>query len=340
MQHWWYTKLYLQRTPLLTDQRQSLAQLSEQLIRAVVAPLAAHALQERWIDRFFFLHYADPRMHLRVRMRTTGDSAAFAPAAAAHIERFFAAHAADLGLAAAPSWDELTRQGWVQVEQYVPELVKYGGPAGAALAEQAFMRSSQIAIDLLSSTPQRSERALRAMELIAALCRAYGSPPQSSALLLKSHSAYWLGRLLNDDPSAHIAVLEQKYQQQRAALGLRLAWLDAAVPAPRYLDAWSAFHADHWHQFRQLERSPEFRPPTAPRASLAAYPELAAYPSSSLVVLPNYIHLLCNRIGLAALQEAQLAYMLARIFEERSAPVAALYPLQLEFATAELSRAA
>jgi thiopeptide-type bacteriocin biosynthesis protein len=113
---WTYLKLY---TGTATADR---------LLREEIAPLASQLEHDGW----FFLRYADPGFHLRVRFR--GDPAVIRPPVEA-----LAARALEAGLVS----DAV-------LGTYVRELERYGGPAGIVAAERIFELDSNAVIELLT----------------------------------------------------------------------------------------------------------------------------------------------------------------------------------------------
>ncbi|HEX7736018.1 MAG TPA: lantibiotic dehydratase [Ktedonobacteraceae bacterium] len=94
-------------------------------------------LQEReLIDRWFFIRYADPEPHLRLR---------FHAKEAEHIQAT---------LALSLSWSmQLARGGQIQrymLDTYEREVERYGGPAAIDLLEQVFMVDSAMVSDLVA----------------------------------------------------------------------------------------------------------------------------------------------------------------------------------------------
>ncbi|WP_051385557.1 lantibiotic dehydratase [Actinokineospora inagensis] len=116
-------------------------------------------------DRWFFIRYTDADGH-HLRLRFHGDPARMwselLPAASALLAR----------------WQELGLAGAHRVEQYEPELERYGGPAALAAAERVFGEDSAAAITLLRlarDTPFTLD-ALGAIS-VASLAHAFGEPP-------------------------------------------------------------------------------------------------------------------------------------------------------------------
>jgi thiopeptide-type bacteriocin biosynthesis protein len=116
---WTYLKLY---TGTAT---------ADSLLRQSIGPLARDLLASGAADRWFFIRYADPRFHLRLRFH--GD-----PQALAGPVEALAARALDRGLA----YD-------AQLGTYEPEVERYHGPHGLDVAERIFHADSDAVIDLL-----------------------------------------------------------------------------------------------------------------------------------------------------------------------------------------------
>jgi thiopeptide-type bacteriocin biosynthesis protein len=120
---WLYAKLY---TGTATADR---------VLREVVAPLARQAAAGGLADSWFFIRYADPDWHLRVRFH--GDPVALngtlLPA---------------LYEAATPLLDD-GRLWKMQLDTYEREIERYGGPFGIGLVERLFQADSEAVMAIL-----------------------------------------------------------------------------------------------------------------------------------------------------------------------------------------------
>ncbi len=116
---WLYAKLYTGRTT------------ADMVLREVVAPLVARAREEGAADGWFFLRYADPDQHVRVRLH--GDASRLVPL---------------LGEATEPRVADglLSR---VVLDTYRRETARYGGPEGVVLSEALFAADSDTALAAL-----------------------------------------------------------------------------------------------------------------------------------------------------------------------------------------------
>lgn len=111
------------------------------LLREEIEPLAAELTAAAAAERWFFMRYADPQPHLRVRFQ--GD-----PAAVLGPVQALAARALDAGLVHD-----------AQLGTYQREVERYGGPEAITLAERVFQADSDATVALLGMF-ERGERGL------------------------------------------------------------------------------------------------------------------------------------------------------------------------------------
>jgi thiopeptide-type bacteriocin biosynthesis protein len=107
----------------------------DHLVREGVGPLAAEWEAAGLAWRWFFVRYADPHHHLRLRFE--GDP-----------QRLWTEVLPRLQAAVAPLLAD--GRAWkVQLDTYEREIERYGGPAGTQLCEQLFHHDSEAAVELL-----------------------------------------------------------------------------------------------------------------------------------------------------------------------------------------------
>jgi len=132
---WAYLKLYI------ADQA------SEYFLLKTVMPLIRELQDQEAIDRWFFVRYADPQFHLRLRVRAVDGSTSTV---------------CDKLVAGAYRWlaeDLVLRYAF---DTYDPEYERYGGPAGVELAEEFFTLDSNLCIDLISRIAETTEERVAA----------------------------------------------------------------------------------------------------------------------------------------------------------------------------------
>ena len=108
---------------------------ADRVLREVVAPLVRAARASGAARRWFFVRYADPAPHLRLRL--DGDPARLAAEVLPALHRL-----------AAPLLDDgtLIRIG---LDTYQREVERYGGPAGVELVEELFWHDSEAALAIV-----------------------------------------------------------------------------------------------------------------------------------------------------------------------------------------------
>jgi thiopeptide-type bacteriocin biosynthesis protein len=110
---------------------------ADQLLNHVVGPLVRSWLASGAADGWFFIRYADPDWHLRLRLH--GEPG-----------RLHGEVLPGLEAAAAPLLE--TGQLWrIQVDTYEREVERYGGDRGIELAEQLFAADSEAVLTILGS---------------------------------------------------------------------------------------------------------------------------------------------------------------------------------------------
>jgi thiopeptide-type bacteriocin biosynthesis protein len=134
---------------------------SDRLLLDGVQPLVEVLQARAWIDRYFFVRYADPASHVRLRV-SLGSSAASTEVASIIRDWPFAV----------TGFDPHARDA-IQEVPYVPELDRYGGVAGIAIAEDLFALSSRTALRLLQTTRERGRPALLGQSMLSSLILAY-----------------------------------------------------------------------------------------------------------------------------------------------------------------------
>ncbi len=110
---------------------------ADAVLRDYIAPVIERALADGVCSRWFFLRYADPENHLRIRF--AGDPTALTGALLPALQRALAP-AVERGLA----WR-------IVVDTYERELERYGGPDGIELAEQLFCADSDAALAIVGA---------------------------------------------------------------------------------------------------------------------------------------------------------------------------------------------
>lgn len=129
---WLYAKLY-----------GGISRLDEILLE-VIYPLISESLANGLISRWFFIRYAEPHHHLRIRVQGTPSRLLheFLPALTEKFESLLKTHT---------SWK-------VEVDTYDREIERYGGVEGVALSEDLFYKDSETVIQLIKTLAETRPR--------------------------------------------------------------------------------------------------------------------------------------------------------------------------------------
>jgi thiopeptide-type bacteriocin biosynthesis protein len=275
---WTYLKLYT--GPASADA----------LLREMIAPLAHDLTSCGAADRWFFLRYADPRFHLRVRFH--GDD----PAILESVQQL-AARALSAGLAQD-----------AQLGTYQREVERYGGADGIVIAERLFHADSDAVVTLLSMF-EPGERGLEERWQLGALgsdalMRDLGLGDQARAALSR-HMHAELERQFRADAQLRTAIA----RRVRAERGTVETLLAATGDSDHPLAPGIAVLA---------QRSEQIKPLAAELATLRAAGGLGL-PLDALAA--SYVHMWLNRLCRSqnTFQEYVTYALLARVLAARSA---------------------
>ncbi|MGZ5200658.1 MAG: lantibiotic dehydratase [Telluria sp.] len=260
----------------------------ETLDKRVLPEVAAWVAQQRRqgaVGNWFFIRYADPGWHLRVRVFP---AAGRDGATLAGLARFA---------------EELQRRGWIarfEFTAYEREMIRYGGAAHIGANETLFGIDSDLAAAILCGEPfgmQAPARWSVAVLAIDALLCDFGMPLQQKLALANGLAASFKQEFAVKD--RQLAALGGWYRRHARAM---LAALRRSEQAP----AWSA------QLWRLLDGV------SAQRRAIAV-PLLQADPRRDMVA--SQAHMLCNRLFMAQNREFEvLVYdFLARAYRALAA---------------------
>jgi thiopeptide-type bacteriocin biosynthesis protein len=266
---------------------------ADRVLRRVVAPLVRRARAEGWIDRWFFIRYADPAMHVRLRFHGAPDvlRGALLPALAERVAPL---------LGDGSSWR-------LQLDTYEREVERYGGDAGIELAEALFEADSDAVTEILEGAPglSRDDRWRVALCGIDALLTDLGFDVPArrtivggarDALRREHRTGANLGRQIGG-----------RFRAERQTLEALLSG-DASASPPAVRASLDALH-------RRSER-------LAPIAAELRARDAAGRLTTPLAEMaPSITHMFAVRLlrSTARLQETVLYDMLARLYEARAA---------------------
>ncbi len=252
---WLYLKLYV--SPSTADS----------VIRYVVADLVRPLEQMQLIDRWFFVRYADPEYHIRVRVHAV--SRASIGEAVARV---------------APELDRAVVAGLVrsvQFDSYEREIERYGGPDGITLAEILFHADSEAAaaiIATLTEIEDADDRWRMCLRSFDALLVDFGFSLNDRLEFATRRRASTMGEF-GGGKTLKIR-LGEKYRAQRSSI-------EAMLYQPPADEAWMRAHASISHRSIVTRRV---------ASELASVEKNGGLSRTRQELLASYLHMAANRL--------------------------------------------
>ena len=264
---------------------------ADRVIREVVAPLARSCRPDA--VRWFFLRYAEEGSHVRLRF--------FAPGPVLD-ETIWPR------IAETASASELVVRS--TRERYEPEVERYGGPWGLALAEELFHYQSETALGLLDkitpgTRPQRLGKGLLAMLVLLFL---YQRERRQAAGLARSYGTDYLKIWAKDaEEQEHwLQTFQEAFDRQadRLAGYVESAWeaLESGGELTPELDAYRRDMDDVARRLRELFDQGRL---LLDARTAADWDEHVRW------IVPSYIHMMNNRLGVTIQEESYLSVLIA-----------------------------
>ncbi|MDG4816754.1 lantibiotic dehydratase C-terminal domain-containing protein [Micromonospora sp. WMMD956] len=302
---------------------------ADRLLTELLLPMLAELRRRGLTQRQFYLRHWERGPHVRVRTRTLP---AHRDQVRAEIERrvteYLAEHPGatdtDQGRLATAlhrlnelehgvGTDVLEAEPpntlrWIE---YRPELAKYGGPRGVAVAEDVFDTSTLLAGEVVQRVGEGRARLGVAMQFLLLASRALGLTEAQRPVFFRHYHERW--RSYVPDP-ALIGAWAHQYDAQRDTYRRMLGDLERGRPLGRGLGRrWEDLIADAVGRLRPLVERREVWP---------AEVEPSAPPFVALAALVSqYLHTTNNRMNVRPQGECFVAYLAHRAATDRGADV-------------------
>jgi thiopeptide-type bacteriocin biosynthesis protein len=285
------------------------ADQQDRLITGGIGPLIASA-RASGLSQWFFLRYWKGGLHVRLRARFETDEPAPWHALVAGLHDYLQTtpSAVQLDLAAlershrmlaaleGESTDTVVihPNNTAVIHPYEPEPRKYGGSAGVALAETVFDASSDAVVAALSAIAGTPVSRLGiALTMMLAGLRAAGHDEPALGAWLEEYSRFCERFAQPEAWRSWLAKLAQRPELLRQ--------FSAAPPSPARTPAWMQRWVEAFAAAVRALR--EHAAVVRPAVTMARTIDPLQF------VLFNYVHTHNNRLGLAPMQEAQIAYL-------------------------------
>lgn len=315
------------------------------LLAEVVHPLMKFLLNEGFVERYFFIRYAEKGPHIRLRLQGKKDilESELYNCIEETITEFFSRNSpiVDINQYRSILKDlnpfELYPSNTIQKIDYIPETSRFGGEYSLAIIEEAFYRSSEAVLEILSLTwklpsPVRLGIGMQMMLILLDifistdrtktfarnLCRAYLDAEigfVSSSLWGEEerlHEFMKESYKMLDTPLPVLSILkafESKFSKNVLVTQSFLENFKNQVPNSIFLplSIWKLHLQKTYEDLCNLADHGQLHLSNFQKLSLE---------SQLTALAANLVHLNSNRLGLHLIEEAWLAYILWRSFDE------------------------
>ncbi len=268
------------------------------LLKDCLWPLIQESLHQGWIDRFFFIRYAEHGPHIRLRLQLSSEEARpdQLQLLTERCETFFRDHPSDEPFPLSSSGTTMYLPNTIQYIAYHPEIKRYGTHQTIHLAERQFQASSQAVLHLLTQYESWNEsRALSA----AILLHIYLTAPCMSSLqaicFFQAFSEEWLPEVHKTE---YREAFENSYQQMRRTLIPYIQNVWQQVADESFDEVWQQ---DHIQSMREIDASYHLHIPSI---------------AQRMEIYQSFVHMTHNRLGVPNHEEAWIAYLISHALQD------------------------
>ncbi|OBU49741.1 thiopeptide-type bacteriocin biosynthesis protein [Stenotrophomonas maltophilia] len=336
--HWVYLRIFPGHCDQSIDAPRMLEDNADALLTRSLLPTLQQLHAAGVIDSYFFLRYAEQGYHLRVRCRATlASQRAYARGALlAALETHL--QAAPASFPGARNSAALIADGRIRDSDYAPELDKYAGRAGLDVVETHFRHCSNLAAEAIALVDQGLKRDHLSLWMTGQVLHALGFQGDAAVGLLAGYAQYWMPAG-GSDPGQTLQALEDAYlARQRLIAALLPDTAGASQYARTYphvqkrLGGIGELFADTVAQLCHLEEAGALHSSALPklRGQTIGVDRCRRHPLACLLIVPNLLHMMNNRIAVNVMTEARLACFAARHYAGAPSAAWSGLPVMLE----------
>lgn len=285
----------------------------DEIVRQVLIPFVESEVNKKLLKKYFFIRYSDSGPHLRVRFYGEEDKLEsrlkplFESSIDASLKTF-------LSINKDENQKHFDREKFfVKWIPYEPEIERYGGERAIEIAEEFFYYSSITAIEIikLMSTNDKSSRLGKALASMVILLQRFCKGKEEAARLVSNYSSGYL-RAIAKEEKYHEAWIESfdagfNSQSEKLVELVNLLW---AIPVGNELP-------DPLHDYSENLQvvSQKLKQLCANKEVLFKQNYVDDWETCVQFIIPSYIHMMNNRLGVTIQEEAYLAYLISKGFK-------------------------
>ena len=275
-------------------------QTCDEVILSVIRPIVSHAVTAGLVAKQFFVRYSEAGSHVRVRLLPRSVSTMVVRD---FIESEATRYGAELTDGETPPPGECLSWRWVH---YVPETERYGGPCGVEIAERLFTHSSMSVFRWLAemrADPAVTRLGLGLGAMLSALV-AFFPERQAAVHQARTYSDACIERYSN-------GVAERAAKWRRA---FEDAFQKQATKFHEIVEGYcSGASIDRFDGYEAaLRETRQALLGAVSDGSLSRRGRVLSEHEALVSLVPSYVHMTSNRLGLSIADEAFLAHAIWR----------------------------
>jgi thiopeptide-type bacteriocin biosynthesis protein len=304
----------------------------DRVILDVAEPFVRRCQAEGWIHQHFFIRYSEFGPHVRLRLLGMPEvlSGEVWPALVEHLR----AHNPDVRIDEKPAEPIVPRREEGQPVrvthaarvEYEPETDRYGGPDALLVSERAFETSSDAAYALIAKMgTERSSRLGKGLLGTVILIHLFADSREHGSGFTQMYSTNYLRAVAREEGGREtlLDAFDQGFTGQAQTL---MEYVDAIWEAMDDGDSLSDTLDGYAAGMRQIRE--ELRALFEQGKVLVMGEPAPEWTRAWQVLLPSYLHMMNNRLGITIQEESYLGYLVTRALgrpaeELRDAPAAA-----------------
>jgi thiopeptide-type bacteriocin biosynthesis protein len=288
----------------------------DRIVLDVAEPFVRRCQREGWIDQHFFIRYSEFGPHVRLRLYAEPQvlGGAVWPALVEHVRAHSPAALID-ERPAEPSIPKRPEGQAVQVThlarvEYEPETERYGGPDALLVSERAFQVSSDAAYALIAKMgAERSSRLGKGLLGMVVLVRLFARDREQGAQFMQMYSTNYLRAMAREEGSreALLDAFDQGFSSQSETL---MEYVDAIWEAMDDGDSLSDTLDAYVEGMRGIRE--EIRALFHAGRVVTGGEPAAEWERAWQPLVPSYLHMMNNRLGITIQEESYLGYLITR----------------------------
>lgn len=288
----------------------------DRVIVDVAEPFVRRCQEQGWIRQHFFIRYSEFGPHVRLRLLGEPDvlGGDVWPALVEHLR----AHNPDVQVDARPETPGVPRRDEGQPVrvthaarvEYEPETDRYGGPHALLVSERAFQVSSDTAYALIARMgTERSSRLGKGLLGMVIVIHLFSDSRESGSAFTQMYSTNYLRSVAREEEGreALLDAFDQGFSSQANTL---MEYVDAIWEAMDDGDSLSDTLDAYAEGMRGIRA--ELRALFDEGRMTAGGQPAAEWVRAWQAILPSYIHMMNNRLGITIQEESYLGYLVTR----------------------------